>query len=110
MTTVAALYNSLPSVDDADKKFINRDQIFSKIAPLLAAYDNKFGLCLVHRHCSLEDGEIMVATGNVTQPERNVECYPERWLATGEPYEFNRTPRPSPPRELFEEFQKMFML
>jgi hypothetical protein len=107
MATIAALYNSLPSVDAADKMFVNRDQIFSRLAPLLAAYDNKFGLCLVHRHCALEEGEMMVATGNVTQPERNVDCYPERWLATGEPYEFTRTPIPSPPRELFEEFQKI---
>jgi hypothetical protein len=107
MATLTTLYNSLPSVVEADRKFLCRDQIFSKLSSLLAAYGNKFGVCLVHRHCELEDGEMMVATGNITQPERNVECYPERWLATGEPYEFNRNPTRSPPRELFEEFQKI---
>lgn len=107
MTTVTALYNSLPSIGDADKKFVNRSQIFSKLSPLLAAHENKFGVCLVHRHCSLEEGEMMVATGNISQPERNVQCYPERWLATGEPYEFTRKPTRLPPQELLEEFQRI---
>ena len=49
----------------------------------------------------------MVATGDVSQPEENGEFYPERWLATGEPYEFNREPTISPPQNLFEEFQKI---
>jgi len=107
MTNLVALYNSLPSLLEAEKKFINRDHILSQLAPLLAAHGNKFGVCLVHRHCRLEEGEMMVATGNVCQPERNVECYPDRWLANGEPYEFTRTPTLSPPEELLKEFQRV---
>jgi len=103
----AELYNSLPSIDEANSKFVNRDHIFSELAPLFAAYGNKFGVCLVHRHCTLEEGELMVATDNVSQPERDVQCYPERWLATGEPYEFTRTPTQSPPQGLLEEFRKI---
>jgi len=107
MTNPTTLYNSLPSLKEAEKQFVNRDQIFSKLAPLLAAYGNRFGACIVHRHCTLEEGEMMVATENISQPERNVACYPDRWLATGEPYEYHRKPAPSPPQGLFEEFQKI---
>lgn len=107
MTTVAALYNSLPLVKEAHEKFVNRDQIFSKLVPLLASYENRFGVSLVHRHCTLEEGEMMVANGNISQPERNVSCYPDRWLATGEPYEFTRKQTCSPPQGLLEEFQKI---
>lgn len=108
-STVSTLYNSLPLIHEANKKFVNRDQIFAKLAPLLSAYDNQYGVCLVHRHCKLEEGEMMVAStsGMVSQPERNVECYPERWLATGEPYEFTRKPTRAPPQKLLEEFQKI---
>jgi len=107
MATVAALYNSLPSINEADNKFVERDRIFSQLAPLLAAYEHKFGVCLVHRHCTLEEGEMMVATENISQPERDVQSYPERWLATGEPYEFTRKPTRSPPPRLLEVFQKI---
>lgn len=101
----AALYNALPSLEEADAKFVNREHIFAKLAPVLAKYDRKFGVCLIHRHCDLEEGEMMVATGNISQPERNVTCYPDRWLPTGEAFEFSRNQAPSPPQELFEEFR-----
>jgi len=103
--TIPALYNSLPTIEEAHEKFFDRDTIFSKLAPLLTLYDNKFGVCLVHSHCELEEGEVMVASGNISQPERDAQCYPERWLATGEPYEFNRLPTQSPPPDLFSRFR-----
>ncbi|KDR68298.1 hypothetical protein GALMADRAFT_1354777 [Galerina marginata CBS 339.88] len=107
MTSVASLYNSLPSVEEAATKFINRAHIFLKLASLLAEYEHKFGVCLVHAHCKLEEGEIMVSSGNVTQPERDVEGYPECWLASGEPYEFTKKPIASPPPELFSQFREI---
>lgn len=50
---------------------------------------------------------MMVATGNISQPEKDVQCYPEKWLATGEPYEFSKEPTVPPPEDLFKEFQKI---
>jgi hypothetical protein len=107
MTTVAALYNTLPSIEEADRRFINRGEIFSKLTPIIAPYADKFGVCLVHRHCALEEGEMMVSTGNISQPERNVQCYPERWLPTGEAFEFSREFSSAPPQELFTEFRNL---
>lgn len=105
MTTVASLYNNLPSLEEATDKFTNRAHVFSKLASLLAKYEHKFGVCLVHAHCTLEEGEIMVASGHVSQPERDVECYPVCWLASGEPYEFTKEPIGIPPPELFTQFR-----
>jgi hypothetical protein len=104
------LYNALPSLMDADKAFVNSKQVLSALVPLFAPYSGKYGVCLLHRHCTLEDGEIMVATGNVSQPEKlgeqHEQCYPERWLATGEPYEFTYTRTDPPPPSLFVSFEK----
>jgi len=49
----------------------------------------------------------MVADDKISQPERvkDSECYPERWLVTGEAYEFNRKETISPPQKLLEEFR-----
>jgi hypothetical protein len=107
MASVASSYNTLPSVEEANAKFSNRDEIFSKLGPLLAKYNSQYGVCLVHRHCDLQEGEVMVATGNISKPEKDVQCYPEKWLATGEPYEFSKEPTVPPPEELFKEFQKI---
>jgi len=110
MSNHTSLYNSLPSLSEANEKFVDRDQIFSEVAPLLVAYERKFGVCLVHRHCELYEGELMVATGDVTQPEpeRDVQCYPHRWTAAGEPFEFTRDAAQPLPQSLLEEFQKIF--
>ena len=101
----ALLYNTLLSVEEADFMFDNREEILSKLAPLLAKYDNQFGVCLVHRHSDLEDGEMMVTRGDTSEPEKAAECHPERWLVTGVPYEFSSEPTPSPPEGLLKEFQ-----
>jgi hypothetical protein len=107
MNSITTLYNSLPDVEEADDKFVNRAPIFSKLAQLLTEYDYKFGVCLVHGHCKLEEGEVMIADGLVSQPQRAETFYPERWLASGTPYEFNKEPTVSPPPELFERFRRI---
>ncbi|EGC47661.1 hypothetical protein HCEG_06876 [Histoplasma capsulatum var. duboisii H88] len=87
MVTVATLYNTLPTLEDAEKRFVEREKLFAAVGQLLAEYGNVFGLCLVHAHCILTDDEIMLARGNVSQPEKAtslVEYYPERWLCSGE--------------------------
>ncbi|CAE6442725.1 unnamed protein product [Rhizoctonia solani] len=103
--SLATIYNSLPSVEFASDAFKDRDATFAKLAPLLATYDFQFGVCLVHRHCEIEDGEAMVADGNVSRPVRGGPQYPERWLPDGTPYEFNQEPTKSPPAELVRDFQ-----
>lgn len=105
MSALTAIYNSLPSVEKANARFDDREAMLQKLAPLLAKYDNQFGVCLVHAHCAIEDGEKMIARGNVSEPLRDTPCYPERWLATGEPYEFNSEPTKTPPPELFDAFR-----
>ncbi|KAL6301654.1 hypothetical protein BKA93DRAFT_828130 [Sparassis latifolia] len=107
MSTLATLYNNLPTLGEADDKFVDRVNVFAKVGPLLAKYDNRFGLCLVHAHCSLTDGETMVAEGNVSEPVKDASCYPERWLATGEAYEFNKECTEVPPAALFDEFRSV---
>jgi hypothetical protein len=108
MMTHVDMYNSLLTVEEASSHFTLRDAIFAKLAPLLSNYDHKFGVCLVHAHCTLHLGEKMVATGNISQPvdvtSSAISHYPERWLANGEPYEFTKEPTASPPPELFAEF------
>ncbi|KAI1106982.1 hypothetical protein F4804DRAFT_329728 [Jackrogersella minutella] len=116
MAEVASLYNSLPTLGEADEQFVNREAMLRALATLLAQYEYAFGLCLVHAHCKLSDttelaeGEIMLAAGNVSQPklmEHTPTYYPERWLSTGEPYEFTVRRTEKPPTELIEEFQRI---
>ncbi|KJA21279.1 hypothetical protein HYPSUDRAFT_42128 [Hypholoma sublateritium FD-334 SS-4] len=102
-------YNALPSIEVADRLFTDRNEMLEKLGPILQQYGkNEFGVCLVHRHCELEEGERMVADGNVSQPEKDAkDAYPLRWLATGEAYEFNRNDTPSPSDELFRSFRSV---
>ncbi|EMD38034.1 hypothetical protein CERSUDRAFT_122837 [Gelatoporia subvermispora B] len=99
MSTLTQLYNALPIVEDADARFQDREALFEKLAPLLAQYGNQFGICLVHAHCSIDEGEKMIAKEYVSEPLRDTPCYPERWLASGEAYEFNINPTQSPPQD-----------
>ena len=107
MATISALYNTLPSLEEAEKRFVEREKIFATVKSLLATYENAFGLCLVHAHCTLAEDEIMLAMDNISQPE-NVsslkECYPERWLSNGVAYEFTTKPTISPPADLIKAF------
>lgn len=104
----ASSYNRLYPVEIANRLFTNRDEILKNLGHVLQTYgENKFGVCIVHRHCVLEEGERMVANGNVSQPERDGPVYPERWLATGEAYEFTREKTISPSEELLHNFRKI---
>lgn len=110
MTILSAVYNDLPTLEEADDRFTERDQTFVKVGSLLAQFGNVFGLCLVHAHCTLSDDEMMVGRGNVSQPEKNTqatEVYPERWLSSGQPYEFTSRPTVTPSAALFEAFYQL---
>jgi len=112
MTTYEDIYNSLPTVFDADKQLsqIDRDAVFSKLAPVLAKYQYQFDICLIHAHCKVEHGERMIEVGNITQPEDAASFgtfYPDKWLSTGEPFEFTSTPTSDPPPELFTELSQI---
>ncbi|KAJ2919118.1 hypothetical protein MD484_g1342, partial [Candolleomyces efflorescens] len=109
-------YNSLPTIGEADKAFTSREELFKKIAVLLARSEfyEKYDLTLVHRHVVLEDGERMVATGLITQPERvpnptPSDVIPSSWTAAGIPFEWTRVKGtegfiPPPPAGLIKEF------
>ncbi|KAJ5971842.1 uncharacterized protein N7479_001760 [Penicillium vulpinum] len=105
-----ALYNNLPTLEDAEKRFIDRGTIFSAVGSLLAQYGNLYGLCLVHAHCTLTDEERMLSRGNISQPEIFAlpgNYYPERWLSSGVPYEFTTRPTVPPPAALVDEFHRL---
>lgn len=105
----ASSYNELLSLGDADERFTGRADVFAQLVPVLAKYDFRFGVCLVHTHCKLDKGEIMLADGNVSEPvyaaPTDEGVFPDRWLASGEPYEFTKSPTPSPPASLVEDFK-----
>ncbi|KJA21278.1 hypothetical protein HYPSUDRAFT_55554 [Hypholoma sublateritium FD-334 SS-4] len=87
----ASSYNSLLDIDTANQLFINRDEIFEKLGPVLQQGRGEDGC----------EGE------NVSQPERDGPSYPERWLATGEAYEFSREETTSPSEELLSNFRSI---
>ncbi|KAI1399453.1 hypothetical protein F4819DRAFT_464966 [Hypoxylon fuscum] len=110
MAAVAQLYNTLPTLGDADEKFVNREGVFKVVATLLAEYGHVFGLCLVHAHCKLAEGEIMIEKNNISQPEELENAgayYPDRWLASGEPYEFTVCQTQAPPKTLVDQFHQL---
>jgi len=109
MVDYVQMYNNLPSIDEADKRFLNREETFAKLAPLLAEFNHQFGVCLLHAHCKLQEGEKMIAQDNITQPELapHVTHFPDRWLPNGQPFEFTIVPTASPPAKLLTEFQKI---
>ncbi|KAF1963922.1 hypothetical protein BU23DRAFT_635940 [Bimuria novae-zelandiae CBS 107.79] len=59
-------YNSLPTLLEANDRFKDREQLFSNLARLLSKYGNVFGVCLVHTHCELLKGEIMLEKDDVS--------------------------------------------
>lgn len=101
----ASTYNELGWLATANSDFTERDAILDQAAKLLAKYEHKWGICLVHRHCSLEEGEIMLATDNVTEPtvpDGTDVLYAERWLSSGQAYEYTTRVTEQPPVALFE--------
>ena len=110
MAAIAKMYNALPTLEDADKLFVDREGIFAAAATLLAQYGNAFGICLIHAHCTVTEDEIMLAHGNISQPKKVSSLdkfYPERWLPSGEAYEFTTRPTTSPPPALMDEFSQL---
>lgn len=110
MASYVDMYNDLPSITEADKRFTDRSATFAKLAPLLSRYGHQFGVCLVHAHCVLEPGEMMVGTGDVCQPIKTntgTNYYAERWLSNGSPYEFTTSPTFYPPADLVAEFERI---
>lgn len=109
MDAYVDMYNNLPTLGEADDRFVQRDAIFAKLAPLLASYNHQFGVCLIHAHCSLEPGEKLIGNGNISQPgDGNIILhYPVRWLHTGEPFEFRTETTSFLPAELISDFQKI---
>ena len=100
MTSVAMLYNTLPNLGEAEEKLTNQQFDLVALAKLLAKYSYEFGIYLVHSHCKLSEGEIMLAKGNVSQPKQLSEVesyYPENWLGTGEAFEFREDATKAPP-------------
>ncbi|KAK0368161.1 hypothetical protein CLIM01_14481 [Colletotrichum limetticola] len=110
MAVTVSVYNNLPTLEEADQRFVDRSRVLRDLKDLLAKYDNVYGLCLVHAHCQLNEGEIMLAQGNTTQPESidSMEnCHPERWLPSGKPYEFTTRETVPPPADLLKSFNEL---
>ncbi|KAJ7826592.1 hypothetical protein B0H14DRAFT_2517335 [Mycena olivaceomarginata] len=107
MDDYAKVYNALPSINEARDIFSANTHIIPQLRPLLRKFEGKFGVCLVHRHCTILDEERMVADGPVTEPLITDKCHPIRWLKTGEPFEFSLQPTECPPDSLLSEFRQI---
>lgn len=106
-------YNGLPSVEDATTA-LPPDlewRVLVEVEKILRQHSSKFGLCLTHRHFSLEEGELMVEdTEGIMKPrlaEPNVMFYPKRWIQNGIPYEFSTQPQLLIPDNLWHKFQQL---
>lgn len=106
------LYNTLPSLKQASQQLCSLaggpEPLLKSLGRLFKHFP-QFGICLVHTHCKLEPGEKMVSTGRISEPKviSHEECYPERWLSNGYPYEFSSTPiveGGSVPQQLLDAF------
>ena len=101
-------YNILPDVLEAEKQFSDKERAFAAAQAVLAKYPEGFGICLIHGHSALGQGEILLANGDVSEPSKiseTLDFYPERWLTSGEPYEFTTRPTKLPTPALLEAFK-----
>ncbi|KAF9474080.1 hypothetical protein BDN70DRAFT_842803 [Pholiota conissans] len=108
MDSYATMYNSLPTLGEADDTFVKRDVIFAALIPLLAAHQYQFGVCLIHSHCGVNPGERMIGIGKITEPiipANDTPHYPTRWLPNGDAFEFSSEPTAVPSAELFYAFK-----
>ena len=108
MPSIATLYNKLPTLEEADENFTERERVFSLFAVGLKGYEDEFGISLVHGHSQIKEDERMIIEGLVSRPRNDVKGYPERWLPTGEAYVFNTKPTESPPMELMQKLGPAF--
>jgi hypothetical protein len=108
----ASTYNDLPLLKPAKERLDPiRDALLSsqKLKSLLKEYKHQYGVCLIHRHYEINEGEFVVSDGNETkpQPEGCGNFYPERWLPDGTPYEFSRQQGKAPPKDLQKRFREV---
>ncbi|KAF7343049.1 hypothetical protein MVEN_01735200 [Mycena venus] len=104
------LYNMLPTIEGAASLCTPAalSAMTPELSALLATFGCEWGMCLVHAHCTLAEGELMLARGNVSQPEMMQNLlepyFPERWLADGRAFEYNAEKTAAPPAELVTQF------
>ncbi|KAJ3876951.1 hypothetical protein F5051DRAFT_20871 [Lentinula edodes] len=106
----ASLYNALPSLGDADSTLAKtRTSVLAELGTLLLKYKGVWGVCLVHSHCTLLQGEAMVAEGNYCQPKMvdrvASPLFPGQWLSDGRPFEYTTEKTETPPQEIFKQLQ-----
>ncbi|KAF2133875.1 hypothetical protein P153DRAFT_419717 [Dothidotthia symphoricarpi CBS 119687] len=94
MDNIWKSYNSLPTLLEAKDRFMNREQVFSNLTRLLSKHGNAFGVCLVHTHCTLVEGEIMLDKDDISQP-----------VGVSETGTYRRTK--TPPETLLNEFRNI---
>ncbi|PPQ90186.1 hypothetical protein CVT25_013316 [Psilocybe cyanescens] len=129
-----ASYNELPMIWDAhrllskqlaDDKPGRLDALIEALAPLFLTGDErfKFGICIMHRHFDLKDGERMVTVPEtdeenlnrvaITQPSTDTSSniVAERWMFDGKEFEHAVVDDPTsitpPSDEFFEEFRRI---
>ncbi|KAL1413844.1 hypothetical protein Q8F55_001628 [Vanrija albida] len=111
MATLAAYYSALPTVDQAHESLsrVQFDAIKSKVGKLLLPYGDAFGMCLVHHHFDLFEGEVMAeGKDGVCKPHLKSSgetFYPKRYDRNGKAYEFSTLAQEGIPDMLFEAFR-----
>ena len=115
-------YNQLPSIAEANYRFnkqlalasLTDLEFFTELVPLFSSERNESGPsyspCVIHRHFDLENGERMVANGNISQPSKDTSpnIVPECWLSTQDEIEHRYVDDPSsiPPPPSADFFSK----
>ncbi|KDR72391.1 hypothetical protein GALMADRAFT_213379 [Galerina marginata CBS 339.88] len=100
-------YNNFHPIAAANARFdkqlsysgITRAELFSELSELFLEGVNagQYAPCLIHRHYCLNEGERMVTSSNSTRPsrDRSLNIVAERWLKTGEEFEYRFTDNPA---------------
>ncbi|PPQ90109.1 hypothetical protein CVT25_012274 [Psilocybe cyanescens] len=129
-----ASYNELPMIWDAhrllskqlgDDKPGRLDPLIEALSPLFLASDErfKFGICIMHRHFDLKDGERMVTVPEKDEKNPNIvaivepstgtssNIVAERWMFDGKEFEHAVVDDPAsitpPSDKFFEEFRRI---
>lgn len=109
MATIAARYEALPSLQAATNTLesFDFDKVRDSVGELLLPYGEQYGMCLIHRHFSLNEDEVMADDGLVMKPHtlNSKEFYPKRWDRNGNVYEFSTVPQHDISAALLEAFR-----